>query len=298
VSTEDTTPTEPDDTTDGSADVEPDEPSELDDLTDEASEGGAGGSAEGVADGQLAYDCAAWAGESRGMLASLLNSAGITHVWQGTTVTVREDDEDAVDRLVDEVLASAGPALEPGTARLVYEVGDWPVSLLTELADALAVADVPYEWDEQGDLVVREDDEDVVAAIFDELPEPDEAGISADDGVAVHGLLDSLFLAAGRLAKHPADPSATVSLVDDAEVISQVAVPFGFDGPQWRRLVDGVEALRAAIMGEVPDRDGSDGDDPDGDHPDGAAPGPDGAVDDAAVAELAASLRDHLRQYV
>lgn len=279
MSTEDTAPPEPDEVTDGSPEVESDlEP----DVEPEVGPG------EGVADGQLAYDCAAWAGESRGMLASLLSSAGIAHVWQGTTVSVREDDEDAVDRLVDEVLASARPALEPGTARLVYEVGDWPVSLLTELADALAVADVPYEWDEQGDLVVREDDEDVVAAIFDELPEPDEAGISADDGVAVHVLLDSLFLAAGRLAKHPADPSATVSLVDDAEVIGQVAVPFGFDGPQWRRLVDGVEALRAAIMGEVPDDD----------DPDGAAPGPDGAADDASVAELAATLRDHLRQYV
>ena len=66
-----------------------------------------------LADGQLAYDCAAWAGESRGLLTSLLTTAGIAHAWQGTMLTVREEDEEAVDELIDDVLArrttGAGP---------------------------------------------------------------------------------------------------------------------------------------------------------------------------------------------
>lgn len=238
--------------------------------------------------GQLSYDCAGWAGESRGLLSSLLSTAGIAHVWQGTTVTVREEDESAVDDLIDEVLATARPALDPGAPRLVYEVGQWPVSLQTELVDALTAADVPYEWDEHGDLVVREEDEDTVAAVLDELPEPDDEQISADDGVAVHELFDSLFMAAAKLAKHPADPSATVSLVDDAEVITRVALPFGFEPGQWRQLVASVVALRAGIDGEASD--------PAADQAD--TTGPAGLPSDERIAELAAALRDHLRQYV
>ena len=227
-------------------------------------------------DGQLAYDCTAW----------------IAHAWQGTMLTVRDEDETAVDDLIDEVLAAARPALDPSAPKLVYEVAQWPVSLQTELVDALTVADLPYEWDQQGDLVVLEDDEDAVSAILEELPDPDEGEISADDGVAVHELFDSLFMAADRLARHPADPSATVSLVDDAEVISQVALPFGFEPAQWRRLVGEVADLRVAIEGEVAPEpvEGEPDDEP--------VTGPVGPASDERIAELAAALRDHLRQYV
>ncbi|MEI2698322.1 MAG: hypothetical protein V9E94_08230 [Microthrixaceae bacterium] len=227
-------------------------------------------------DGQLAYDCTTWAGESRGLLTSLLSSKGIAHVWQGTVLTVREVDEDAVDELIDDVLVAARPALDPDAAKLVYEVGSWPVAIQTELTDALTAADIAYEWNEQGDLVVREVDEDAVEAVLDELPEPDEGGISSDDGVALHDLLDSLFMAADRLARHPADPSSTISVVDDVEVVGQVALPFGFEPQQWRHLVDAADALAAAITADTTDTEAA----------------------DSVVVELASTLREVLSQYV
>ncbi|MFN7149852.1 MAG: hypothetical protein ACK4V6_10265 [Microthrixaceae bacterium] len=233
-------------------------------------------------DGQLAYDCTAWAGETRGMLASLLSTAGIAHVWQGTVVTVREEDEHVVDDLIDDVLASARPALDPSAAKLVYEVSAWPVSLQTELVDALTASDVAYEWDEQGDLVVREDDEELVAQVLDELPDPDEEQVSSDDGVAVHELFDSVFMAADRLARNGADAHGTVQLVDAADVLGRLALPFGFEPPQWRALVSQVVALSDAI--EPGDADGS-----------GEAPE---AVGDAEIASMAASVRELLRQYI
>ncbi len=278
---------------------------EADDATGVDGVDGVDGTVETeLEDGQLAYDCTAWAGESRGLLTSLLTTAGIAHAWQGTTLTVREDDEAAVDDLIDEVLVAARPALDPSVPKLVYEVGQWPVSLQTELADALTAADIAYEWDEAGDLVVREEDEDAVAAVLEELPDPDEGEISADDGVAVHELFDSLFMAADKLAKHPADPGATVSLVDDAEVIAQVALPFGFEPSQWRRLVGEVADLRLAIEGDTSGADLGDLDlddldpDPGSDPDDGADEGPVGPASDEQIAELARALRDHLRQYV
>jgi hypothetical protein len=251
-------------------------------------------------DGQLAYDCTAWAGESRGLLTSLLTTAGVPHAWQGTMLTVRDEDEAAVDELIDDVLAGARPALDPSAPRLVYEVGQWPVSLQTELADALTAADIAYEWDEHGDVVVLEDDEDAVAAVLEELPDPDEGAISADDGVAVHELFDSLFMAADKLAKHPADPAATVALVDDAAVITEVALPFGFEPSQWRRLVGEVVGLRLAIEGDPGSGDdGADAEVPAADDESGGdVATPAGPASDERIAELARALRDHLRQYV
>lgn len=273
-------------------DVDPDESVADDPAADDPAVDDADGLVEtDLGDGQLAYDCAAWAGESRSLLASLLTTSGVAHAWQGTMLTVREQDEAAVDELVDEVLASARPALDPGAVRLVYEVGSWPVALQTDLADALTLADIVYEWDEQGDLVVAEADEDAVAAVLEELPEPDVAAdpddeeISADDGVAVHELLDSLFMAASRLVKHPADPAATVSMVDDAELIARVAVPFGFETVQWRGLIAEVDALRVALEGHPADDESG--------RPEG-----DSGVAASTISELAKVLSTHLRQYI
>ena len=241
-----------------------------------------------IEDGQLAYECNAWAAESRDLLDSLLTTKSIPHVWQGTTVTVREDDEAAVDALIDEVLASAGPSLDPAAAKVVYAVGAWPVALQTQLVDALAVDDIAYEWDENGDLVVLESDEDAVSAVIDELPDIDDEGVSSDDGVALHELFDTVFMASGRLAKHPSDASATVQVSDAADLLAQVALPFGFEPAQWRSLVATVAALREAISPTAEPAEDSQADSP-------ARSGP---ADDAEIAELAAAARDTIRQYI
>ncbi len=231
----------------------------------------------GPEDGQLAYDCAAWAGETRGLLRSLLVTQGIPHAWQGTTLTVRESDEAAVDALIDEVAGTARPALDPDAAKVVYEVGSWPAALQSELVAGLAEADVPYEWDEHGDLVVLEADEELVNGVLEDLPDPDESGISSDDGIAVHELLDRVFMASDRLARNGADASGTVALVDAAEVVEQLALPFGFEPGQWRSFVATVQELRDALDGG----------------PEDAEP-----PSDEDVAALATRLRELVRAYV
>lgn len=235
-----------------------------------------------LAEGQLAYDCAAWATESRRMLASLLDSAGLAHAWQGPTLTVHEADEAAVDDLVDEVLAAAGPALDPAAPKVAYEVGEWPVGLQTELTDALTAADVAYEWDERGDLVVLEEDEEAVSLVMDELPDPDEAGMGSDDGVAVHELFDRVFMSSDRLARHGGDASGTVGIVEAAGVLEQLSPPFGFEPREWRSLVDEVRGLRELISPSPTDDDHGD----------------DGAASDEEISERARSVRDLIRRYV
>ena len=246
------------------------------------------GAGVGPEEGHLAYDCAAWAGETRAVLRSLLVSKDIPHAWQGTTLTVRDEDEELVDELIDEVAGAARPALDPNAPRVVYEVGEWPVGLQSRLAEDLALADVAYEWDERGDLVVAETDEEQVEVVLAALPDPDDSEISSDDGVAVHELLDSVFMSSDRLARNGADASGTVGLVDAAGVLEQLALPFGFEPGQWRTLVGAVLQLRSAIEGGPSDGDG------DADPDDGAA----GPATDEQIAQLATRVRDLVRQYV
>lgn len=231
-------------------------------------------------DGGITYDCTVWAGESRGMLASLLDSRGIRHAWQGTTLSVLAVDEELVDELVEEVLASARPALDPAAEKIVYEVGGWPAVLQTMLADSLTVADLPYEWDERGDLVVYAEHEEEVEAILDEMPEPDDpelvGEVSSDDGLAVHELLDRLFLASGKLASKD-DPASIVALVETVGTLERMGPPFGFEPPQWRSLVSRSLLLRDALE---------------------AAPDDPAALTDDGLREAAAELRDLIRQYV
>lgn len=241
--------------------------------------------ADVLAEGHLSYDCAAWAGETRAMLRSLLVSNGIPHAWQGTTLSVRDEDEEAVDELIDGVVGSAAPALPAGEARVVYEVAEWPVSLQSQLADALGASDIPYEWDERGDLVVLEADEEQVGSVLDELPEPDDGEISSDDGVAVHEVLDSVFLSSDRLARNAQDAAATVGLVDAAELVEQLALPFGFEPMQWRQLVGAVQHLRDGLTGV-------------GDDPESRRDEPAAQVSDVEISERAAAVRELVRQYV
>lgn len=242
---------------------------------------------ETVDDGQVAYECATWAGESRALLASLLDTNDIRHAWQGTTVTVLEEDEDRVDALIDDVLASARPALDPAAEKVVYEVGVWPAALQTSLADALTVADLPYEWDERGDLVIYAEHEAEVEVILDELPDPDDpeldgledgaASLSSDDGLAVHELLDQLFVGSDRLARHPTDAGSIVRVDQAVGDLERMPPPFGFEPGQWRTLVTRAVRLRDAFE---------------------ATPGTDDALADAELSSLAGEVRDLVRQYV
>ncbi len=236
---------------------------------------GAGGGTD-----DLLYDCTTWAGESRGLLTSLLSSHGIAHVWQGTVLSVLPGDEAVVDGLIDDVMASARPALEPDAAKVVYEVGSWPAALQSMLADSLTVADLPYEWDERGDLVVYAEHEEEVEVLLDDLPDPDApefAGeVSANDGIAVHELLDRLFMAASKLASK--DDSASILAVDDvAATLERMGPPFGFEPPQWKALVGMSSRLRDALA---------------------AGPGDEVALTDPEIRTLSGDLKALLRQYV
>ena len=226
-------------------------------------------------EGFLSYEVSDWSGESRSLLDSLLSSAGIKHFWQGTNLSVDAEREDEVDTIIDEVLVSATVALDTDREKVVYEVGDWSAALQQSLADSLVVAEIAYEWDEAGDLVVYANDEDAVETILDAMPDPDEQDTSADDGVEVQAVLGRLWQASVHLARDPSDTTSVVAVADNAEIIEHIGLPFGFEPPVWRHLVELATTLS-----------------------DGLSATGDEAWEDDQVVEAATAVKDAVRPFV
>jgi hypothetical protein len=224
----------------------------------------------------LTYDCSDWAGESRALLDAMLSSADIRHTWLGTVLEVPVEEEDAVDAVIDEVMAAAQAGLDPERDKVVYEVGTWSSALQQSLAESLSVAEIAYEWDERGDLVVYADDEERVEEIFDALPDPDDPDLVGDDGIEVQDQLSRLFVAAGHLAKRPTDADSVVAAAEVADRIEQISVPFGFEPAVWRNLVTQAVELRDALTETDPEAQ----------------------LDDEELMERSSTLRNFLRQYV
>lgn len=257
---------------------------------DEAAEAGSGGlvidDPDGIIgnaatvverhDDGLTYDCTEWSGESRALLDELLSSAGVRHAWQGTVLGVSPEDEAQVDALIDEVIASASAALDPERDKVVYEVAAWSAAMQSSVAESLTVADIPYEWDDAGDLVVYADDEDRVEEIFEQLPDPDDPELASDESVNVQDLLSALFVSAGDLARKPRDAAAVVGVADVAEQLEHLSLPFGFEPAVWKNLVGLATNLRDALVAEEGES----------------------ALEDDELRTLAAELRDTLRRYV
>jgi hypothetical protein len=223
--------------------------------------------------GRLAFEVSDWSGESRRLLDSLLSSSGVEHVWQGTRVTVPARDAETVKAVIDEVLASATPSLDADRTRVVYEVCDWTAEVQTSLAESLAVAEIPYEWNEAGDLVVYADDEDRVDEILEAIPDTGDE-LEDDDGLQVQQTLSRAFVAAKRIAKKSWDADSIITVTECAERLEHFSVPFGFEPDGWKLVVDSVEELAEMLaMDDI-------------------------AVSDDEVKELAATVRDRLRPLV
>lgn len=227
-------------------------------------------------DDRLTFDCTEWSGESRSLLDAMLSSAGIAHSWQGTVLGVPPDEEARVEAVIDEVMAAATPSLEAGRDKVAYEVGSWSAALQSSLAESLVVADIPYEWDEQGDLVVYAEDEERVEEIFDQLPDPDDPELILDGEVTVQDLLSRLFVATSQLARKPRDADSVLEVAEVMDQLERLPLPFGFESAAWKNLVALGARLHAAMVEEDSDL----------------------MLDDEEVKEQAEALRATVRHYV
>lgn len=225
---------------------------------------------EQLSDARLLFDCGAWSRDDRAALDAALGAGSIDRVWQGPELVVGLLDEHLVEEAFDDL--GVGQAhLAADTDQVVYEVGEWPRVLRDSLAESLLVAGIAAGWDDLADLHVAAADEATVDAILEAMPDPDEVFEEAE-GTEVQDLLTQLYAAVDRLKDNPKIPGARLDVVEAADRMDRLAVPFGFDASQWRDLVERAGELRdeieqmtsADLDGELDDGDG-DGDADDAD---------------------------------
>ncbi len=207
-------------------------------------------------------------------------SNGIPHAWDGQSLVVRGEDEEEADRLIDD--ADREAFLDSDVEQVSYDLGDWDDDRRGELTQALDAAAIEHAWDEHGELVVLDADEERVDAIIDAIEYPDQLDVdegeelAAEDALAAEGLdpqdvLSELFVAADRLMHDPLDHEGVLSLVDAARMAETLPLPYGFAPAVWKDLVGQVTRLKESLEGEV---------------------------DDDVVIEHATSLRATLRNFV
>ena len=235
----------------------------------------------GDEDEQIAYEFDELEAHARLVIDELFWTNGVPHTWDGTSLIVRPEDEEEADRLIDE--ADRDAFLDSDAEQVSYELADWDDARRGQLTELLLAASIEHAWDEHGELVVLEDDEERVDAIIDAIEFPEALEVddadeeAAEEALAEEGLdpqdvLSELFVAADRLMHDPVDHEGVLSLVDAARLAETLPLPYGFAPPVWNDLVAQAQNLRAA-------REKDD-------------------VDDEDIIEQATKLRATLRNYV
>lgn len=232
-------------------------------------------------DEQVAYEFEELEPIQRVAVDDLFAGNGIAHAWDGTSLVVREEDEEEADRLIDD--ADREAFLDSGAEQVTYDLSDWDDAHRGELAQALESAGIEHAWDENGELVVLDTDENRVDAIVDAIEYPDrlevddeaeveaEEALAAAKGVDPQDVLSELFVASDRLMHDPLDHEGVLSLVDAARMAESLPLPYGFAPAVWNDLLIQVKRLQSSLEGEV---------------------------DDDSVIEQATALRASLRNFV
>ena len=231
---------------------------------------------DATAGGEVLYDLAEWAAESRVMLEQLLEGEAVPHAWQGATLHVPVAFESRADNLVDHVEVATLPTLDPDAEQVAYDLSDWSDDLQTHLVQILVTDGIPHEFDVDGDLVVLAEDEERVERLIDAVEYPDALPIDdrgdgdgdeadgsggdddADDGdddggVDDQQVLSDLFVASDRLMHDARDHEGVLSLVDAADRAEAIRLPYGFDPAVWKDIVEQAVGLRAVFEGEADD---------------------------------------------
>lgn len=225
---------------------------------------------DGDGDDEVTYDLDEWAPHDLTVLRDRIDTLGVPHSWEGTTLVVAAADEAWVERIMDQVDEDLSTAVEEDDdEQVAYDLTDWDDDSCLRLLDALAAEEIPYGLD--GDeLLVGSGDEARVDEIVEALTTP--GAILTTGGPASFEAMSELFVAADELSHDPDDAGAIASLVQGARAAAGATAPYGMEPGWW----DGVVA-RAGALADLLE-----------------SPSP----DDDQVVDLASALRAELRPYI
>lgn len=238
---------------------------------------------EVAADGgaQVAYELHGWNGSARAAVATALHADGLVHTWQGPTLLVRESDEERVDEIIEEIddsmPTSIGDGVELEGGRVGFDLGARSVDLQEAVGELLDAEGIEFELLHNGFLLVATEVEDHVGDLIEKAQEGLRDSTAAPgfgpgvDGVDELAVVETLFLSADVLRRSPRDPRARRELVDAAALAARLSLPFGYEAPMWRSVLDTAASLASHLESDA---------------------------DDGLVESDAATLRDILHPYV
>jgi hypothetical protein len=204
---------------------------------------------------ELVYELDDWDEQARTALTQALVTVGITHSWEGPTLVVQADDEDAVEHLMDEVDDELALALDPSIEQVAYDLSEWSEDQRIGLVEVLADAGIPNGW-EGDELYVHDLDEQRVDELLARITDPQGAlEADASGGMAGAEIMSELFVSADRLMHDPQDHEGTLSLIDASRMAANVAVPYGIEDEVWSGVVAAASALARVVEGTDPDAD-------------------------------------------
>ena len=210
--------------------------------------------ADNDASGYVVYELNEWSRESREMVQQLLEAEDVAFVWESTNLVIPAPFEGRADEVIEQVEATASPPLDPDAEKVLYDLGEWTDEEVARLVDALADADIGYDFDVEGNLVVVADDEQRVEDLFDTLEAADDEEDDDDDDAVekrpASDVLSDLFVAADRLSHHARDHEGVLGFVKAADDLDNLRLPFGFETQVWAKIVEDTDRLRAALEGD------------------------------------------------
>ena len=163
-------------------------------------------------------------------------------------------DEDAVDEIIeridDSMSTSATAGVDSEDGRLSFDLGARNQDLHAAVMAKLRDEGVEHEMLGNGFLLVPTALEDQVGDWIEEIQETLRASDSFGpgvDGVDPHSVVEGLFIAADVLRRNTRDLRAQRRLLDNAAIATQLKLPFGYEAPMWRSVLDQVAVLVALI---------------------------------------------------
>ncbi len=227
---------------------------------------------------QVAYELHGWNGPARAEVENRLYAAAITHSWQGPTLLVYEEDEDQADDIFDAIDNEMQTSADSGTAsedgRVGFDLGARSEDLHAAVSARLKAAEIDFELTGTGYLLVGSVHEDLVAEWIEEIQTELRGAATFGDGVeGVSGtdVVEAMFLASDTLRRNTRDLRAQRQLMDAESLARDLKLPFGYDAPMWRSVLDQAAVIVALI---------------------------EDAADDAMVESEAKQLRNMLHPYV
>lgn len=191
---------------------------------------------------QIAYELDGWGNQLRVTLAGMLDLQGIAYVWEAGALVVAAPHEASVDEMIAAVEGGEGEELAADVPQVAFEIEGVSADELAALDAELIAAHIPHAWQETGELLVPETDEDQVAELIDAVLNPDEDE-SEEDGLATHAALDALYVAVDKLVKDPADDKLVARFVAAGDGLGELRVPYGMSGNEWDALLAQVAEL-------------------------------------------------------